>query len=131
MKKKTTKYLRNKLRKIFFDYIKQRDGRTCFTCGRLIEPGKGLHCGHFIPSKICGYDLRYDEEIVHVQCYFCNINLGGYGAMYYKKMIEKYGQKKVDNIFERLNIYKQQRNKWKDIDYINKIQYYKDLQNKQ
>jgi len=125
MKRISIKSLHRKLWKPLTDFIKQRDGRKCFTCGKEIEPGKGLHCGHFIPSKICGHELRYDEDIIHVQCYFCNINLGGNGAIFYRRMLEEYGEEKVNEIFIRLERYKKDKPKWEEIDYINKIEYYK------
>lgn len=124
MKKSAISRLKKKLWKVFTTFIKARDGRRCFTCGRLIEPGKGLHCGHFIPSKVCGYELRYDEDIVHVQCYFCNINLGGFGAMYYVKMVEKYDQEFVNKIFKRFIKHKKKTEKWKENDYLDKIEYF-------
>lgn len=33
------------------------------------------------------------------QCYYCNINLGGNGAVFYKKLVEIEGQKYVDQLF--------------------------------
>jgi len=124
MKIKTIKQLKVKLWKVFAEYIKQRDRRKCFTCNKTILPGKGLHCGHFIPSAVCGYELRYDEENVHVQCYFCNINLGGYGSMYYKKMLECYGEGKVKKIFKKLEYHNKNKKAWKEKEYIDKIEYY-------
>ena len=118
--------LQKQLWKLCSEYIKKRDGRICFTCGKEIKPGKGLHAGHLIPSKTCGFNLRYFEEQIHPQCYYCNINLGGFGAMYYKKMVEKYGQQFVDNLFRRYEEHLLNKEKWKDQDYINKIEYYKE-----
>ena len=34
------------------------------------------------------------------QCYYCNINLGGNGAVFYKNLVEKEGQKYVDELFK-------------------------------
>jgi hypothetical protein len=124
MKKLDIKHLRKKLWIVLTAYIKKRDGRKCITCGKDILPGKGLHSGHFIPSKICGVELRYDEYNVHVQCFFCNRNMGGFGAMYYIKMIEKYGQERVDELFRRYNVHLIRKEKWSEEDYIAKINYY-------
>lgn len=126
MKKLDIKHLRKKLWISLTNYVKKRDGRKCITCGKDILPGKGLHSGHFIPSKICGVELRYDEHNVHVQCFFCNRNMGGFGAMYYVKMVEKYGQDFVDNIFKRYLCQITNKAKWVEEDFINKIKYYEE-----
>lgn len=78
-----------------------KDGAwSCFTCGKiLIEPAK-VHTGHFIPSAVGGASLRYDLRNLRPQCYACNINYGGNGAIYYKKMVETEGQEYVDKIFQ-------------------------------
>ena len=78
-------------------YIRTRDDFTCFTCGKKGE-GKGLHAGHMIPRASGGLSLYFHEKNVHAQCYYCNINLGGNGAIYATKFIEKYGQEEFDEI---------------------------------
>ena len=125
-KQKRLKKLKKELWKVCSSYVKNRDGPKCITCGKAIESKKSWHCGHGIPKKVCPDNLKYDERILSSQCYFCNINLGGYGAMFYRKMIEKYGQEEVDKIFDMLY----NKKKWAEQDFIDKIQYYKNLQNK-
>lgn len=117
--------LQRKLWKVCSEYIKKRDGRICLTCGREIVLGKGCHCGHFIPSHTCGFNLRFLEENLFVQCYYCNVNLGGFGAMAYKKMVEKHGQEFVDNLFRKYEEHLLKKEKWTDKDYLAKIEYYK------
>lgn len=56
-----------------------------------------MQAGHFVPKKK-GNAVYYVEENIHPQCYQCNINLGGYGAMYNKFMLETYGQEKIDEL---------------------------------
>ena len=105
----------------FSKYIRTRDAGICFTCGKNSE-GKGYHAGHFIPvGTATGHALKYDERNVHGQCYHCNINLGGNGAVYYQKMIDRCGQKVVDELFEM----KAHPVKWTSGDFIQKIIYYK------
>ena len=88
-KKKSITYLKKLLwTKYFTPFIKARDKGICFTCGQ-VQSGKGLHCGHYIPKKIGGNLLYFNELNVHCQCFHCNINLGGYGAMYHINMIKK------------------------------------------
>lgn len=71
----------------------------CFTCGRILDEPVKCHTGHCIPSASCGAYLRYDLRNLRVQCYFCNINLGGNGAQYYKRLVETEGQEYVDKLF--------------------------------
>jgi hypothetical protein len=99
-KKRTTAQWKKKLWPVFAKWIKERDGYQCFTCGRTCE-GQGAHAGHYIPKSICGLGLYFDELNVHCQCYNCNMNLGGYGAMYERNMVQKYGKKKVDALWKR------------------------------
>lgn len=80
-------------------YIKKDGTWNCYTCGRAIIEPSAAHTGHFIPSGACGAFLRYDLRNLRVQCYGCNINGGGMGAMYYKKLVEEMGQSHVDQIF--------------------------------
>ncbi len=112
--------LKRKLWKVFSAFIKRRDKGICFTCGRKCE-GRGYHCGHYIPRSICGIGLYFDEKNNHGQCYNCNINLGGYGAMYHKKMIEKYGEKEVAELWRRKN---EDIQKWSVEDYQRLIKKY-------
>lgn len=91
---------KKKLWVVFAKFIKERDGYVCFTCGRPVE-GKNAHAGHFIPKSVCGLGLYFSELNVHAQCFHCNINLGGNGAEYYVRMVEKYGQEVVDDLMEQ------------------------------
>ena len=76
--------------------IASRYGTTCYTCGK-----PSLHTGHMIPKKIC-HHMKYDLRILRPQCYFCNINLGGNGAIGIYKMIQEKRMQHVDEIFEDL-----------------------------
>jgi len=96
-KKHTMGWWKKKFWTTFSLYIRTRDDFTCFTCGKKGE-GKGLHAGHMIPRACGGLSLYFHEENVHAQCYYCNINLGGNGAIYATKFIEKYGQETFDEI---------------------------------
>lgn len=122
-KKQSISSLKKKLWGHFSLYIRQRDQYTCFTCGRKGE-GSGIHAGHYIPKSIGGIGLYFDETNVHAQCYNCNINLGGYGAIYHQKMIDKYGEDFVKELWRRKE---QDYNKWSENDYIIRIERYKSL----
>ena len=56
-----------------------------------------MQAGHFIPQAQ-GNAVRFDLRNIHVQCYRCNINLGGNGPEYYPFMLEKYGQDVIDEL---------------------------------
>lgn len=84
-------------------YIKQNGTWDCFTCGRLIDEPSKAQTGHFIPSSVCGAYLRYDLRNLRIQCYNCNINAGGAGAMYYQALVKEKGQEYVDQIMQDRN----------------------------
>ena len=69
--------------------IRQRYGNTCYTCGKTNLFGSNWHTGHLWPKASLGAYLKYDLRILRPQCYNCNINLGGNGAVFYSKMLEE------------------------------------------
>jgi DNA-directed RNA polymerase subunit N (RpoN/RPB10) len=71
---------------------------VCFTCGKQVE-GSNRHLGHFIPRPASAY-LKFDIRNLRWQCYHCNINLGGYQAEFYRRLVETEGQEYVDQLFE-------------------------------
>lgn len=82
------------------EVIRKRDGDICTSCGAQGLVGRNWQTGHFIPSSTCGAYLRYELRNLHSQCYYCNMNLGGNGAIFYKELVKKYSQKFVDTLFE-------------------------------
>lgn len=80
-------------------YVKKDGTYECFTCGRLIDSAPKAQTGHFIPSSTCGAYLRYNLRNLRVQDYYCNINLGGNGSEFYRKLVEEVGQEEVDKLF--------------------------------
>lgn len=95
-KKKTN--LKKEFWKVFSLYIRHKEKGKCFTCGLQKLP-KQMQTGHFISKKICGLGLYFHEMNNHCQCYRCNINLGGNGAIYARKIKEIYGQGALDEIY--------------------------------
>lgn len=71
----------------------------CYTCKKPIE-GSNRQLGHFIPSSVGGALLRYNLDNLRLQCYYCNINLGGNGSAFYKELVKDEGQTFVDNLFK-------------------------------
>lgn len=75
-------------------------GNTCYTCGKQNLEGSNKQLGHFIPKASCGAYLKYDLRNLRPQCFHCNLNLGGNGAEFYRRMVAEIGQEEVDNIFK-------------------------------
>lgn len=120
LESKSIPKLKQYLWNLFRQVIYKRDGNTCFTCGRWCE-GQGRHAGHFITGATCPPSLYFDERNVHVQCYNCNINKGGYWIEYRRRMHMKYGAK----IVHALEKMQTKVEKWERTDYLKKIQEYK------
>ena len=70
----------------------------CYTCDREIS-GSGCQLGHFIPRSVGGALLRFHLDNLRLQCYNCNINAGGFGAEYSRRLIKEIGQERVDYLF--------------------------------
>lgn len=51
-----------------------------------------------IPKAACGAYLKYDLRNLRPQCYHCNINLGGNGAIFIENMREREGDEYVDKL---------------------------------
>lgn len=75
-------------------------GNTCYTCGKTQLSGKGWHTGHLIPKASLGAYLKYDLRLLRPQCYRCNIDLGGNGAVFIEKVRREDGDEYVDRILE-------------------------------
>lgn len=81
-------------------YANQDGTWNCYTCGKIIDEPAKAQTGHFIASSVCGAFLRYDLRNLRIQDYYCNINCGGNGAVYYQKLVEREGQEYVNQIFK-------------------------------
>ena len=64
--------LRDKLDKLFAEYIKKRDNYTCQRCGKRVS-GSNCHVSHVIPRSR-GDHLRWDPMNAKVLCFHCHIN---------------------------------------------------------
>lgn len=120
MKKKTVTQLKKKLWEECRRLVIEQYGNTCFTCNKYCE-GSSRHVGHLIPSSTCGAFLRYDLRNLRIQCYHCNINGGGQGAEYYRRLVIEKGQEYVDQLFRDKNVSIKADAQW----YENKIAEYK------
>ncbi len=100
LEKKSFKSLKKLAWTLCSQYIRKRDCPNgygkCFTCLNAIEYSN-CDAGHYIHgSTKATYFL---EENIHGQCKKCNLYLSGNGVVYTIKMIDKYGRKKVDDLF--------------------------------
>lgn len=98
-KKLSPSKLKKKLWAIVSKRIKERDNFICFTSGKSVE-GSNAHCGHGLPSSVCGGRLRYHPKNLHCQSFHENVNLGGNGTIYYQRQVSKYGQEVVDELYK-------------------------------
>lgn len=84
MKKRTItqlhKLIWNEIKRIYKD-----KGNTCYTCNRLCD-GSGRHIGHGKAKASLPVKYKYDTRNLKVQCYFCNINLGGASDIFIGKL---------------------------------------------
>lgn len=78
--------------------IRRDYGNTCYSCGRSGLSGSNWHTGHMIPKAVLGAFLKYDLRVLRPQCYYCNINLGGNGAMFIENMRKIEGDDYVNQI---------------------------------
>ena len=58
--------------KAFSEYIRKRDGYTCYTCGYAGQPRDGvMQVGHLITRS--KYSVRWDVDNAACQCRSCNM----------------------------------------------------------
>ncbi len=102
-KAKLLKKLKKELWELCKIYVRKRDGRVCFTCGKKGLEGGNQHTGHCLPSCICPFELDYYPYNLAVQCYFCNIHAGGNGGIFLTKIENKFGGNMIRKLFMMLN----------------------------
>ena len=91
--------LRNKTWELCKAITRLRWGNVCYTCGKTGLAGSSWQTGHFIARSVGGLSLKYHLDNLRPQCYMCNIDLSGNGAVFYRKLVEVEGQAYVDNLF--------------------------------
>ena len=87
MKKPSLKQLQIKIWDECKRIIKVRYGNDCYTCDAKNLTGSNRHTGHMIPKKYLPYKFKYDLRFLRPQCYNCNMNLGGMGAIYLANLL--------------------------------------------
>ena len=97
-RKGSVRSLKKKLWLLFADYIKERDGRVCFTCDKPVF-GRDCQAGHFVS---CAKEFtRFDPENVHVQCRHENVFMKGNIPEYARRYLDRYGREKFDALMAR------------------------------
>ena len=105
MKKKSNKKkLEDKLWKLCREIIRSKYGNICYTCGRTDLEGSNWHTGHMWAKASLSNHLKYDLRILRPQCYHCNINLGGIGAVFFEKMQKEIGVKAMNALIKEKQI---------------------------
>lgn len=84
--------------------IRKKYPPVCYTCGRTGLSGSNWHSGHMWPKAALGAYLKYDLRIIRPQDYHCNINLGGNGAVFYRKMLDEIGSEAMQKLEEERQV---------------------------
>jgi len=105
---KVSKLPISKIQKKIWEHCKRiirgKYGNTCYTCGKVGLEGSNWHTGHMIAKASLGAYLKYDLRLLRPQCYNCNINLGGMGAIFIENMRNREGDKYVEQILQDRNV---------------------------
>lgn len=119
-KKKTLKYWKTKVDKVFHEYIRRRDVDNdtgyckCISCDKPIHYDES-DAGHFISRQ--HLSTRYDERNVYAQCRKCN--RFEYGRQY------EYSLKLGAELSEELLMLSRQVAKWSDVEWQEVFDKYK------
>lgn len=95
----------------FSDYVRARDGRTCFTCDKVatdedVRAGK-LQAGHMFPGRTGA--LLFDPLVVKSQCASCNKGKNGMTAVFIARYIALHGIEQFELVVKRTSREKQWR----------------------
>lgn len=80
--------------------VRKKYGNVCYSCGRTGLETSNWHTGHLLPKASVGAYLKYDLRLLRPQCYNCNINLGGNGAIFIENMRKLEGDDYVNQILK-------------------------------
>lgn len=104
-KKLSTGALKKKVWIQFSIFIRTRGAdssgfNACVTCG-VRKFWRDLQAGHFIRGRLNAN--LFEERGCYSQCYSCNVGAQGAVVIYYKKMLEMYGQEVIDELIAQNN----------------------------
>lgn len=122
-KAKTLSQLTHELDKWFSLFIRHRESKDgmnrCVSCGRTL-PIKELQCGHYVSRS--NRSTRWDENNCWPQDAFCNVFKNGNYPEYTKYLLDRFGQKWLDDLIKKGREIK----KFTRFDLQEKINYYKE-----
>ena len=85
----------------FNAYIRERDkGNNCISCGKI---PKKPNAGHYFNANN-HWNVRFDEDNVHIQCEHCNTYLSGNLIYYTDGLREKIGTERINQLIEKARI---------------------------
>tara|TARA_B110000977_G_C10968583_1_gene451416 strand:+ start:111 stop:515 length:405 start_codon:yes stop_codon:yes gene_type:complete len=131
VKKKTQKYWKTKIDKVFHEYVRRRDADNDSGYCKCISCNKPIHftesdSGHFISRAKMA--TRYDEQNVHAQCRKCN--RFEYGRQFEYSL--KIGTELAEELLiKSRQIYKMSDAEWLEVfeEFRDKLKAIKDIQN--
>lgn len=83
----------NQAQKAVNAYIRSRDsGLPCISCGKHKT---GYDAGHYL-ARSTHPELRFDEDNIHAQCYYCNNYSKNAHAAYRGNLINRIGLERVE-----------------------------------
>ena len=98
VKQPSAKQYKTRLWNLIKEWIRKKDPHECDTCGAKNLTGSNLQTGHFIPSCICGPELRYDPRNLRLQCMSCNCHRGGWGERFAEMLEMREGKEYVEEL---------------------------------
>ena len=116
--------LKEKLDKVFSMFIRLRDTMPngyfcCISCGH-VKPFKQADCGHYINRQ--HMSTRFDEMNCNAQCRHCNRFMEGNIQSYRRRLVAKYGEKRVLLLESKQHVYRN----YSDFDYKELIKHYQE-----
>jgi hypothetical protein len=90
--------LQRKIWELCKQITRAKHGNKCYTCPKSGLVGSDWHTGHMWAKASLPACLKYDLRVLRPQCYNCNINKGGMGADFYKRMLSEIGQEEMDKL---------------------------------
>lgn len=99
------KHKADKADQLFSLYIRTKARWNCERCFKHYEPPtSSLHCSHFMGRG--KENTRFDTENANALCFHCHQYFTSHPAEHYLWQVEKKGQKTVDALVLRSNLYK-------------------------
>lgn len=98
MRKPTLKSIQKKIWLLLKEKTIEKYGNRCYTCGASNLEGANCQLGHMWAKASLSAHLKYDPRVLRIQCFRCNINFGGQGAIFYANMLKEIGAKKMKEL---------------------------------